>query len=196
MESPCTFGEDLLPDRQPWDVTFDELTVSYSQFWVLAEGGARCDVESATPRGDSVYGHGAAVGVPTLASRANISAVLSVWDDAPPDGIGVYLGRCRIEVAERELTLVNVEGREPGPALVLPDSGSHEVKVWRRSADGPEQYDIRVWPSAGSVPEPVAPRRELLRQRRSAVSRRKPTTNQSWSSPESPRDDAKRTSDR
>ncbi|MER7666373.1 hypothetical protein [Streptomyces sp. NPDC096193] len=149
MESPSTFGEDLFPDRQPWDVAFDELTVSYSQFWVLGEGGDRGDVESAIPQGDAVSGHGTAAGVPTRASRALIGAALSVWDETPPDGVGTYLGTCRIEVPERELTLVNVEGREPGPVLVLPDGGAYAVKVWRRSGDEPEQYDIRVWPSPG-----------------------------------------------
>ncbi|GGT54653.1 hypothetical protein GCM10010271_68150 [Streptomyces kurssanovii] len=149
MESPSRFSEDLFPDRQPWDVAFDELTVSYSQFWVLAEGGDRSDAESAVPQDDAVSGHGTAAGVPTQASRVHIGAALSVWDETPPDGAGVYLGSCRIDVPERELTLVNVEGREPGPSLVLPDSGIYAVKVWRRSADETEQYDIRVWPSPG-----------------------------------------------
>ncbi|MET7622808.1 hypothetical protein [Streptomyces sp. NPDC005408] len=149
MEPATVFGEDVFPDRQPWDVVFDALTVSYGEFWVLAEGGDRDDVESAIPDGDAVSGHGTAVGVPTRESRTSIEVALSVWDDTPPDGDGAYLNACRINVPERELRVVNVEGREPGPALVLPDSGAYEVKVWRRVCDGPEQYDIRVWPSPG-----------------------------------------------
>ncbi|MFI1016845.1 hypothetical protein [Streptomyces sp. NPDC020965] len=146
MESVTVFGENLFPDRQPWDVVFDTLKVSHSEFWVLAEGGDHGDLESAIPQEGVVSAHGTAVGVPTRASRTRIGIALSVWGETPPDGRGVYLGTCRVDAPARELTCVNVEGREPGPALVLPDAGEYGVKAWRCASEEPERYDIRVWP--------------------------------------------------
>ncbi|MFB7368913.1 hypothetical protein ACFC0D_03590 [Streptomyces sp. NPDC056222] len=147
MDSAMMFGEDLFPTDQPWDVVFDSLWVSHSEFWLVAAGGHGADIVSAVPDGDSVRGSEDAVGVPTLTSAAHIGVVLSVWEGPAPDGAGALLGTSRIEAPDREVTLVNVEGREPGPVLVLSDGGEHEVRVWRRS-EGPERYDIRIWPCA------------------------------------------------
>ncbi|MFJ4868575.1 hypothetical protein [Streptomyces sp. NPDC088757] len=141
-------GEELFPEAQPWDTVYDAMWVSYSEFWLTAGGGPAADIATAIPEGDAVKGNGEAIGIPTLGSNTRIAAVLSVWESPAPDGQGTPLGTARITSLTRELALVNVEGREPGPALVLPDEGEHEVRVWRRtarSADDPECYDIRVW---------------------------------------------------
>ncbi|MDX2565254.1 hypothetical protein PV371_37255 [Streptomyces sp. TX20-6-3] len=142
-------GEELFPGVQPWDVVYDALWVSHSEFWLAAGDGLGADVVTAIPEGDSVKGNGVAVGSPTLGSAGRVTAVLSVWESPAPDGQGTLLGTSRITSPTRELALINVEGREPGPVLVLQDEGEHEVKVWRRattSTDDPEHFDIRVWP--------------------------------------------------
>ncbi|MFJ6581280.1 hypothetical protein ACIQMY_35555 [Streptomyces sp. NPDC091368] len=139
----------LFPDAQPSDVVLDTLGVSYGEFWLVAGAGPGTDIETAIPEGDAVAGNGAAVGVPTVEPTGRIAVVLSVWEAPAPDGLGVPLGTSRITAPGRELALINVEGREPGPLLVLPDGGEHEVAVWRLArpgAGGPERYDIRVWP--------------------------------------------------
>ncbi|MEU6882913.1 hypothetical protein [Streptomyces sp. NPDC046712] len=145
MDPVTIFGKDLFPADQPWDVVFDALWVSHSEFWLVAGSGAGADVVSAIPEGDSVRGIGEAVGVPTLSSATDVGVALSVWEGPAPDGAGTLLGTSRIEAPDREVSLVNVEGREPGPVLVLPEGGEHEVRVWR-CAEGPERYDIRMWP--------------------------------------------------
>ncbi|GGT26998.1 hypothetical protein GCM10010222_81000 [Streptomyces tanashiensis] len=138
----------LFPQAQPWDVVFDALWVSYSEFWLVAGAGPGADIESAIPEGDAVKGNGEAIGIPTQISAGHIAVALSVWGAPAPDGQGLLLGTARITAPDREVTLVNVEGREPGPVLVLPDEGEHEVKVWRlepRKPGDPERYDVRVW---------------------------------------------------
>ncbi|WP_328946755.1 hypothetical protein OG259_40080 [Streptomyces sp. NBC_00250] len=140
--------DELFPSAQPWDVVDDSLWVSHSEFWLVAGSGPGIDIVSAVPEGDSIKGNGGAVGIPTRASETRIAAVVSVWEGAAPHGDGAFLGTCRITVPDRELALVNVEGREPGPVLVLPEEGEHTVSVWRRDvsgSDAAEQYDIRVW---------------------------------------------------
>ncbi|KQX14914.1 hypothetical protein ASC82_06545 [Streptomyces sp. Root431] len=142
-------GEDLFPHAQPWDVVFDVLRVSHGEFWLVAGDGPGAGIVSAIPEGDSLTGNGEAIGIPTLASAGHVAVALSVWEGPAPDGPGKLLGTSRIVAPDRELALVNVEGREPGPVLVLPDEGEHQVRVWRRPArgvGGPECYDIRVWP--------------------------------------------------
>lgn len=77
------FGEDLFPTDQPWDVVFDSLWVSHSEFWLVAGPGA--DIVSTIPEGDSVRGNGEAVGVPTFSSATDVGVALSVWEGpAPP----------------------------------------------------------------------------------------------------------------
>ncbi|WP_369147859.1 hypothetical protein [Streptomyces sp. R44] len=151
MESETAFAdEELFPRDQPWDAVFDALSVSHSEFWLVADDMLGADLVSAVPEGDTLKGNGAAVGIPTQLSARRIAVVLSVWEEPAPDGRGVLLGTSRITAPGRELSLVNVEGREPGPVLVLPDEGEHEVKVWRLApaeAGGPERYDVRVWPA-------------------------------------------------
>ncbi|WP_030557039.1 hypothetical protein [Streptomyces exfoliatus] len=141
-------GEELFPDAQPWDTVYDAMWVSHGEFWLSAGDGPGTDIVTAIPEGDSVKGNGEAIGIPTLGSSTGIAAVLSVWESPAPDAQGTLLGMSRITSPTRELSLVNVEGREPGPVLVLPDEGEHEVRVWRcaaKGADDPERYDIRVW---------------------------------------------------
>ncbi|WP_225805583.1 hypothetical protein [Streptomyces sp. NK15101] len=143
-------GEDLFPGAQPWDRVYAAMWVSHSEFWLVAGDGPCADPVTAIPEGDCVKGNGEAIGIPTLGSATRIQAVLSVWESPSPDGQGTLLGTSRITSPTRELTLINVEGREPGPVLVLPNEGEHEVRVWRcaaRSAADPERYDIRVWHS-------------------------------------------------
>ncbi|GGY26152.1 hypothetical protein [Streptomyces tanashiensis] len=142
-------GEVLYPQAQPWEVVFDALWVSHSEFWLVAGDGFGADIVTAIPEGDSVRGNGEAIGIPTQGSAGRIAVVLSAWEEPAPDGRGVLLGMSRITAPDRELALVNVEGREPGPVLVLRDEGDHEVKVWRLApgSDGAvERYDVRVWP--------------------------------------------------
>ncbi|MFI6416946.1 hypothetical protein ACIBG6_05910 [Streptomyces sp. NPDC050842] len=150
MDPVVAFGGDaLFLHAQPWDVVFDALWVSHSEFWLVAGDGPGADIVSAIPEGDSVKGNGEAVGIPAQGSASRIAVVLSVWEDPAPDGRGTLLGTSRITASTRELSLVNVEGKEPGPVLVLPDEGEHEVRVWRcpaGQASDPERYDIRVWP--------------------------------------------------
>ncbi|MEU6622631.1 hypothetical protein ABZ926_17945 [Streptomyces litmocidini] len=141
-------GEVLFPEAQPWEVVFDALWVSHSEFWLVAGDGPGADIVGAVPEGDAVKGNGEAIGIPAQGSAGRVAVVLSVWEAPAPDGRGVLLGTSRIAAPGRELALVNVEGREPGPVLVLPDEGEYEVKVWRlasKSADDPERYDVRVW---------------------------------------------------
>jgi hypothetical protein len=141
-------GEDLFPETQPWDMVYDAMWVSHGEFWLTAGEGPGADIVSALPEGDSVKGNGEAIGIPTAASHVRIVAALSVWETPAPDRQGTLLGTSRITSPTRELGLVNVEGREPGPVLVLPDEGEHEVKVWRlapENAGDRERYDIRVW---------------------------------------------------
>jgi len=141
-------GEELFPGAQPWDSVYDTLWVTHSVFWLVAGTGPGADIVSAVPEGDSVKGSGEAVGIPTPTSAARVTAVLSVWDSPAPDGRGTSLGAARITVPARELVLVNVEGREPGPVLVLPEEGEHEVRVWWLATSGAEEldrYDIRLW---------------------------------------------------
>ncbi|MFE5614199.1 hypothetical protein [Streptomyces sp. NPDC056524] len=149
MDPETMFGEDLFPSDQPWDVVFDSLWVSYSEFWLTASSDPN-DITSVIPDGDSVAGNGKAVGIPTLISAGDIAVALSVWRRPAPDGVGNLLGGSRINAADREVSLVNVEGREPGPILVLPEADEYQVKVWRLPSAGgpeePERYDIRVWP--------------------------------------------------
>ncbi|WP_329428025.1 hypothetical protein [Streptomyces sp. NBC_01268] len=141
-------GEELFAHARPWDVVYDALWVSHSEFWLVAGNGPGADVVTAIPEGDSVKGNGEAIGIATLGSAGRIAVALSVWEASAPDGQGTLLGTSRIMVPDRELAVVNVEGREPGPVLVVLDEGEHEVKVWRLapgSADDPERYDVRVW---------------------------------------------------
>ncbi|MFE1549878.1 hypothetical protein [Streptomyces sp. NPDC058718] len=141
--------EDLFPHSKPWDVVYDVLWVTHSEFWLVAGDGPGADLVGAIPEGDSLKGNAEAIGIPTLASAGHVAVALSVWEEPAPDGHGELLGTSRIVAPGRELALVNVEGREPGPVLVLPDEGEHQVRVWRRSATGAggsECYDIRVWP--------------------------------------------------
>ncbi|MFF8836057.1 hypothetical protein [Streptomyces sp. NPDC015130] len=149
MDPENAFNSDtLFPDVQPWDAVYDSMWVSHGEFWLVAGDGPGVDTTTAIPRGDTVQGNGDAVGVPTTGSTDRIAAVLSVWDSPAPDRLGTLLGTSRISSPTRELALINVEGREPGPVLVLPDEGEYEVKVWRcavQTADDLEGYDIRVW---------------------------------------------------
>ncbi|MCT4357816.1 hypothetical protein M5362_32435 [Streptomyces sp. Je 1-79] len=149
MVTDSTFGKSMFPADQPWDVVFDALWVSYSEFWLVAGSGPGADFTPVIPDGDSVQGNGGAVGVPTSRSTTRIEVALSVWDRPAPDGTGTPLGTARIEVPDREVALVNVEGREPGPVLVLPEADEYQVKVWRcpvAPGSAPERYDIRLWP--------------------------------------------------
>ncbi|MFD4322241.1 hypothetical protein [Streptomyces sp. NPDC058548] len=150
MDPEAAFGgDDLFPHAQPWDVTYDALWVSHSAFWLVAGSGPGADIVTAIPERDSVKGNGEAIGIPTTGSATRIAAALSIWEGPAPDGQGLLLGGCPISVPDRELALVNVEGREPGPVLVLAEEGGHQVSVWRREAtslEEPERYDIRVWP--------------------------------------------------
>ncbi|MFG3345772.1 hypothetical protein ACGF1Z_12010 [Streptomyces sp. NPDC048018] len=139
----------LFPDEQPWDVVFDAFHVTHGQFWLVAGDGA--EIVSAVPEGDSLKGNGAAIGIPASRSATRVSVALSFWEEPAHDGCGALVGRCRIAVPDRELALVNVEGREPGPVLLLPDGGEYEVTVRRLEAEdavAPERYEIRVWPCA------------------------------------------------
>ncbi|MER5708588.1 hypothetical protein [Streptomyces sp. NPDC002122] len=141
--------EDFFPHAQPWDVVYDVFRVTHSEFWLVVGDGPGADIVSAIPEGDSLKGNGEAIGIPTLASAGHVAVAPSVWEEPAPDGHGKLLGTSRIVAPGRELALVNVEGREPGPVLVLPDEGEHQVWVWRRPArggGGTECYDVRVWP--------------------------------------------------
>ncbi|GGU12802.1 hypothetical protein GCM10010272_67510 [Streptomyces lateritius] len=154
MDPESMINSDLYPDRQPWDVVFDELWVSHSEFWLVAGSGPGADIVSAIPEGDAVTGNGEAIGIPTSGSAGDVSIALSVWEAPVPEGRGTWLGTCRIWAPGRELSFVNVEGREPGPVLVLPEGAEYQVSVWRcakADAAGSERYDIRVWqcPTSG-----------------------------------------------
>ncbi|MFG3350154.1 hypothetical protein ACGF1Z_34465 [Streptomyces sp. NPDC048018] len=138
----------VFPGKQPWDVVFDALWVTHGEFWLVAGSGPGADITSAVPEGDGVQGNGEAVGIPASAS-GRVGVALSVWAGPAPDGQGVTLGASLISVPDRELALVNVEGREPGPVLVLPDDGDYEVRAWRcpptEEQTLVERYDIRAW---------------------------------------------------
>ncbi|MEU2656047.1 hypothetical protein ABZ615_12050 [Streptomyces sp. NPDC007325] len=154
MNSGDELAHNLFQEREPTDVVFDTLWVTHSEFWlVLAAAGHFVDVSTAIPSEDSIVGNGDAVGIPTRESVVDVRISLSVWPTTPPDGRGAPLGSTSIEVEGRELRLVNVEGREPGPVLLLEEDGPHLVRVWR-SEPGPEGqkefYDIRVWRDATS----------------------------------------------
>ncbi|MFJ8659723.1 hypothetical protein [Streptomyces sp. NPDC093795] len=143
------FSAGMFPGRSPWHVVFDVLSVSHSQFWLVSGSMPGSPIVCPVPEGDSMKGNGEAVGVPTLASATRVDVVLSAWEREAPEGHGTPLGTCRIWVPGRELVLVNVEGREPGPVLVLPDAEEFQVRGWRCPASdghGPERYDLRVGP--------------------------------------------------
>ncbi|MFG3041890.1 hypothetical protein ACGFYZ_33830 [Streptomyces sp. NPDC048330] len=150
MEPVANFENDkLFPDRQPWDVVYDALWVTHGEFWLVAGSGPGGDIDSAIPEDGSIKGNGEAVGIPAASANGRVGAALSVWEEPAPDSQGTPLGTCRIGAPDRELALVNVEGRESGPVLVLPDAGEYQVSVWRCAAagdGGSERYDIRVWP--------------------------------------------------
>ncbi|MFE5594239.1 hypothetical protein [Streptomyces sp. NPDC056549] len=78
-------GEVLFPQVQPWDVVFDNLWVSYSEFWLVAGAGPGADLESAIPEGDAVKGNGEAIGIPTQIPAGCIAVALSVWEAPAPD---------------------------------------------------------------------------------------------------------------
>ncbi|RVU20961.1 hypothetical protein EOT10_26935 [Streptomyces antnestii] len=141
MEPETNSQSSLFGNTGPWDVVYDDFVISYSQFWVAARDGA--DFTTAIPAGEEVKGNGQAVGIPAASQETRVEVALSYWQSTPPDGVGKYLGSAVLDVPNRELRCLNVEGREEPAVLVLPDDGSHEVKVWRRN-DLPEQYDIRV----------------------------------------------------
>ncbi|MFE6222976.1 hypothetical protein [Streptomyces sp. NPDC057854] len=148
MDDEAEFESNLFLVGEPTDVVFDALSVTYSQFWLaLAAADHFVDVSTAVPAADSIVTNGDAVGIPTKISAGHVKVALSAWPATPPDGQGVLLGSSSIEVEGRELHLVNVEGREPGPALVLEDDGPYEVRVWRSEPAGTsttEYFDIRV----------------------------------------------------
>lgn len=149
MEPETMFDKGLFPaDLQPWDAVFDYLWVTHSEFWLVA--GPDADIVSAIPDRNSVAGNGGAVGVPAPSSETHVGVALSIWEGPAPDGAGALLGTTKIEVPDREVTLANVEGREPGPVLVLPEADGYQVAVWRLPAEVegevPERFDIRMWP--------------------------------------------------
>lgn len=146
MGHEMRFEGTLFSGDNPWDVVFDILRTPYREFWLI--GDSRADIESAIPGSDSIAGNSEAVGIPCL-REGRVLVSISVWEGPAPDGQGDYLGASQISAPEREVTLINVEGRDPGPVLVLQDEGDHHVKVWRsiaRNSNGFEQYDIRLWP--------------------------------------------------
>ncbi|MFF9340515.1 hypothetical protein ACF1CG_12315 [Streptomyces sp. NPDC014773] len=146
MDDEAEFERNSFRDGEPWDVVFDTLWIICSQFWlVLAAADRSVDVSTVIPAGDSIASNGDAVGIPTRISAGHVKVALSAWPATPPDGQGVPLGSSSIVVEGRELRLVNVEGREPGPVLVLEEDGPYEVRVWRSEVQGAEYFDIRVW---------------------------------------------------
>ncbi|GGR51696.1 hypothetical protein [Streptomyces roseolus] len=154
MDDEAEFENNLFLGGEPTDVVFDALWVTYSQFWLtLAAADRFVDVSTAIPAADSIATNGDAVGIPTRSSAGNVKVALSAWPATPPDGQGDLLGSSSVVVEGRELHLVNVEGREPGPVLVLEDDGSYEVRVWRSEPAGTgatEYFDIRVWQDPAS----------------------------------------------
>ncbi|MFI0829549.1 hypothetical protein ACH4Q7_34640 [Streptomyces roseolus] len=148
MDGEAEFESGLFLDGEPTDVVFDALWVTYSQFWLaLAAADRFVDVSTAIPAADSIATNGDAVGIPTRSSAGNVKVALSAWPATPPDGQGDLLDSSSIVVEGRELHLVNVEGREPGPVLVVEDDGPYEVRVWRSEPAGAsttEYFDIRV----------------------------------------------------
>ena len=147
MNDGAGFERDLFQGDEPTDVVFDSLWVTYSQFWLVPVAGPYPEVTTAIPVGDAIAANGEVVGLPTKNSAGDVRVALSVWSATPPDGHGTLLGSASIVVEGRELRLINVEGREPGPVLVLDDDGTYEVRVWRSEPAEvtPEFFDIRVW---------------------------------------------------
>ncbi|MFC9337391.1 hypothetical protein ACFT0G_02975 [Streptomyces sp. NPDC057020] len=153
MDNNADFGAHLFPGESPWDAIYDTLWVSHREFWLVAGTGPGPNIMTAIPEGDTIACNGEAVGIPTL-SEGRVSVALSVWEGPAPDGQGSFLGTGQINVSDRELSLLNVEGREPGPVLTLEEEGQHEVRVWRaaaRSSDGAELFDVRIWPCPTSA---------------------------------------------
>ncbi|MFE9045306.1 hypothetical protein ACFY9F_32320 [Streptomyces sp. NPDC012421] len=149
MDNDDELERNIFQECEPTDVVYDTLGVTHSEFWlVLAAAGHFVDVSTAIPSDDSIAGNGDAVGIPTRESVGDVGISLSVWPTTPPDGTGAPLGSTSIRVEGRELRLVNVEGREPGPVLLLEEDGPYLVRVWRSepgSEGQKEFYDIRVW---------------------------------------------------
>ncbi|MGA5198305.1 hypothetical protein [Streptomyces exfoliatus] len=147
MENSARFGDNLFEGANPIDVAFDTLWVTHREFWLVAGDGPGADVSTAIPVGDSLAHNGEAVGIPTLA-EGFVNVALSAWASRPPHAQGFLLGSCSINANEREVSLINVEGREPGPVLVLEEAGEHQVSVWRsipQNDDDFEMFDIRIW---------------------------------------------------
>ncbi|MFI0990509.1 hypothetical protein [Streptomyces exfoliatus] len=148
MDNDASFGAGLFQGKVPWDVIYDTLWVSHKEFWLVAGTGPGPDIVTAIPEGDTIACNGEAVGIPTL-TEGLVNVALSVWGGPPPDGQGPLLGTGRINAVDRELALVNVEGREPGAVLILEEAGEHQVRVWRaapRADDQAELFDVRIWP--------------------------------------------------
>ncbi|MGW3521383.1 hypothetical protein [Streptomyces hydrogenans] len=152
MDDGAGFERDLFQGNEPTDVVFDSLWVTYSEFWLAPAAGPYADVTTAIPVGDAIAANGEVVGIPTKNSAGDVTVALSVWPATPPDGRGTLLGSASIEVEGRELHLINIEGREPGPVLVLEDDGTYEVRVWKSEPAEvtPEFFDIRVWQNPDS----------------------------------------------
>ncbi|MER5966671.1 hypothetical protein [Streptomyces sp. NPDC002057] len=149
MDHDLTFDGDA---QTPEDVVYDSFFVSYREFWLVAAGGPDPDLTEAIPEENSIAGGGESVGIPTLRDGV-VRVTLSSWENPAPDARGTFLGQSLITAPEREITLRNVEGKEPGSVLVLESEGDYHVKVWRSgdgSGDDLEEYDIRVWPYPAS----------------------------------------------
>ncbi|MFF2776058.1 hypothetical protein ACFVU3_14225 [Streptomyces sp. NPDC058052] len=131
MDDAAAFESALFRDGEPYDVAFDSLWVTYGEFWLVSTAGCSVDVSTAIPTADSIVTNGGAVGIPAKSSAGHMAMALSLWSATPPDGRGIPLGSSSITVEGRELSLVNVEGREPAPALVVEEDGTYQVRVWR-----------------------------------------------------------------
>ncbi|MDX2290926.1 MULTISPECIES: hypothetical protein [Streptomyces] len=154
MDNGAEFERNVFQGGEPTDVVVDTLWVTHSQFWLAPAAGTYPDVTTAIPVGDSIAENAEVVGIPTKSSAGDMRVALSLWPTTPPDGRGTLLGSASIVVEGRELHLINVEGREPGPVLVLEDDGTYKVRVWRTEpaeTTAAEYFDIRVWqgPTSG-----------------------------------------------